>query len=145
MEYIFQHLKQVPILAVLKAEYLETLAKVAILKRYDKGEVIIRQGEPGRGLFIILNGMVQVTRKISPNLKEARLNVLGKGDFFGEMSLLDGYPRSASVTALTPTEVVELNRWDFLEALNHNPGLGVALLPVLCRRIRYLETEVRHS
>jgi CRP-like cAMP-binding protein len=139
MDYMIESLRRVPILAALKPEQLEGLGKLVTTRVYKKGDVIIKQGEPGTGLFIVINGSVQVTSKTRPGLPEAKLNVLNKGDFFGEMSLIDGYPRAATVTALADTEVVELNRWIFLDALRREPGIAVAMLPVLTRRIRQLE------
>jgi CRP-like cAMP-binding protein len=140
LEYnIIDSLRKVQILAALKPDQLELLAKQVTTRTYRKGDVIIKQGDPGTGLFIILNGSVQVTAKTRPGLPEVKLNVLGKGDFVGEMSLIDGYPRSATVTALYDTDVVELNRWVFLDALRREPNIAVAMLPVLSRRIRQLE------
>ncbi|MEI6043531.1 MAG: cyclic nucleotide-binding domain-containing protein [Chloroflexota bacterium] len=139
MDYMIESLKRVPMLAALKPEQLEGLSKLATTRLYKKGEVIIKQGEPGTGLFIMLSGSVQVTSKTRPGLPEAKLNVLNKGDFFGEMSLIDGYPRAATVTAIVDIEVVELNRWVFLDALRREPNIAVAMLPVLTRRIRQLE------
>lgn len=139
MDQLVESLKKVQILAALKNDQLENLAKLVTTRTYNKGEVIIRQGDPGTGLFIILNGSVQVTLRTRPGLPDAKLNVLGKGEAFGEMSLIDGYPRSATITALAETHVVELNRWVFLDALRREPNIAVAMLPVLTRRIRQLE------
>ena len=139
MDQLVESLKKVQILAALKNDQLENLAKLVTTRTYNKGEIIIRQGDPGTGLFIILNGSVQVTLRTRPGLPDAKLNVLGKGEAFGEMSLIDGYPRSATITALTETHVVELNRWVFLDALRREPNIAVAMLPVLTRRIRQLE------
>ena len=64
---------------------------------------------------------------------------MGKGEFFGDMSLIDGYSRSATVTATSECQVLELNRWVFLDALRREPNIAVAMLPVLVKRIRSLE------
>jgi CRP-like cAMP-binding protein len=139
MDQLVESLKKVDLLAGLKQEQLEGLVRLVTVRTYSKGEVIIRQGDPGNGLFIILNGSVQVTSKTRPGLPDAKLAVMGKGDFVGEMSLIDGYPRSATVTALAETQLVELDRWAFLDALRKEPNIAVAMLPVLTRRIRRLE------
>src|SRR4051794_2472967 len=117
MENLSENLKRVPILAALKQEHLDMLAKLATTRTYKKGDVIIKQGDPGAGLFVVMSGGVSVTAKSRPGLPEMKLSNLGKGDFFGEMSLIDGYPRSATVTATAETSVIELNRWVFLDAL----------------------------
>lgn len=143
MDVLTESLKRVPILAALKQEHLEMLGKLVTTRTYKKGDVIIKQGDPGAGLFVILNGSVSVTAKSRPGLPDTKLNTLGKGEFFGEMSLIDGYPRSANVTSLAETSVVELNRWVFLDALRREPSIAVAMLPILTRRIRSLEETKR--
>ncbi|HEX2911793.1 MAG TPA: cyclic nucleotide-binding domain-containing protein [Chloroflexia bacterium] len=143
MDVLSESLKRVPILAALKPEHIDMLAKLVTNHTYNKGDVIIKQGDPGAGLFVILNGSVSVTAKTRPGLPETKLSVLGKGDFFGEMSMIDGYPRSATVTALAETQAVELDRWAFLDALRREPSIAVAMLPVLTRRIRALEEAKR--
>ncbi len=142
-EYLVDALRKVPILSALKQEHLDMLAKLATTRNFKKGEIIIKQGDPGTGLFVVLNGTVAVTTKNRPGLPDNMLNNLGKGDFFGEMSLIDGYPRSATVTATSETEAVELNRWVFLDVLRREPNIAVSMLPVLCKRIRQLEEPKR--
>ncbi len=143
MDPLVESLRKVPMLASLKPEHLDMLAKLATTRTFKKGETIIKQGDPGSGLFVILNGTVSVTSKNRPGLPDNMLNNLGKGEFFGEMSLIDGYPRSATVTAQAETQVVELNRWVFLDALRREPSIAVAMLPALCKRIRSLEEVKR--
>ena len=143
MDVLTDSLKRVPLLAALKQEHLEMLSKLVTTRTFKKGDTIIKQGDPGAGLFVILNGSVSVTAKSRPGLPDTKLSTLGKGDFFGDMSLIDGYPRSATVTALAETSVVELNRWVFLDALRREPNIAVAMLPILTRRIRALEETKR--
>lgn len=141
MDHLVESLKKVPILGALRQDYLEMLAKLATVRTYKKGEVIIKQGDPGTGLFIILSGTVTITSKSRPGLPDAILANMGKGEVFGDMSLIDGYPRSANVTATSECQVLELNRWVFLDALRREPNIAVAMLPVLVKRIRSLEEE----
>jgi len=139
MESLADNLRRVPILAALKEEHLEMLSKLANLRTFTPGEVIIRQGDPGAGLFVIIEGTVDVTFRERPGKPEIKLNTLVSGEFFGEMSLIDGYPRSATVTAQEETQVVELDRWVFLDALRREPNIAVSMLPILTRRIRSLQ------
>jgi CRP/FNR family transcriptional regulator, cyclic AMP receptor protein len=139
MDYLVESLKKVPILAALKQDQLEMLAKLATVRTYKKGELMIKQGEPGTGLFVLLSGSVTVTAKSRPGFPDTVLSKMGKGDFVGEMSLIDGYPRSATVTADSDTQAIELNRWVFLDALRREPNIAVAMLPYLVRRIRSLD------
>jgi CRP-like cAMP-binding protein len=140
---LLETLRKVPILSALKMEHLDMLAKLATTRLFKKGEIIIKQGDPGTGLFVMISGTVSVTAKNRPGLPDTVLSNLGKGEFFGEMSLIDGYPRSATVTATSETQVVELNRWVFLDVLRREPSIAVAMLPALCKRIRALEEPKR--
>ncbi len=139
MESLADSLRRVPILAALKEEHMGMLIKLATTRTFNQGEIIIKQGDPGAGLFVILDGTVEVTLREKPGQPEIKLNTLAKGEFFGEMSLIDGYPRSATVTAQTETQAVELDRWVFLDALRREPNIAVAMLPILTRRIRSLQ------
>ena len=139
MESLADNLRRVPILAPLKEEHLEMLSKLANQRTFNQGEVIIRQGDPGAGLYVIIEGAVDVTWREKPGNPEVKLNTLSKGEFFGEMSLIDGYPRSATVTAKDEAQVIELDRWVFLDALRREPNIAVAMLPILTRRIRSLQ------
>ena len=141
MDNLADSLRRVPILAALKEEHLDMLGKLANRRTFNPGEAIIRQGDPGAGLFVIIEGSVEVTYRERPTRPEISLNTLSKGEFFGEMSLIDGYPRSATVTALEETQVVELDRWVFLDALRREPNIAVAMLPILTRRIRSLQEQ----
>jgi CRP/FNR family transcriptional regulator, cyclic AMP receptor protein len=143
MADLAESLKRVPILAALNEEHLTMLAKLATTKTFSQGKVIIKQGEPGAGLFVILDGTVEVTMQPRPDKPEIKVSTLSTGDFFGEMALIDGYPRSATVTTLSDTKVVELGRWFFLDAMRREPTIGVALVPILTQRIRALEEHKR--
>jgi CRP/FNR family cyclic AMP-dependent transcriptional regulator len=144
MENLADSLKLVPLLAALKEEHLAMLAKLATTKTFSQGKVIIKQGEPGAGLFVIMDGSVEVTMQPQPGEPEIKVNTLSNGDFFGEMALIDGYPRNATITALSNTKVVELGRWVFLDAMRREPTIGAILVPILTRRIRALE-EHKHK
>lgn len=143
MADLAESLKRVPILAALNEEHLAMLAKLATTKTFSQGKIIIKQGEPGAGLFVILDGTVEVTMQPRPDKPEIKVNTLSTGDFFGEMALIDGYPRNATVTTLADTKVVELGRWVFLDAMRREPAIGVALVPILTQRIRALEEHKR--
>ena len=142
-ENLADSLKRVPLLAALSAEHLKMLAKLATTETFSKGKAIIQQGDPGAGLFVILDGTVEVSMQPRPNAPGVKITTLSKGDFFGEMALIDGYPRNATITTLAETKVVELGRWIFMDALRREPSIGVALVPILTKRIRELE-EYKH-
>ena len=94
--------------------------------------MIFHLGDPGDALFVIVSGDVKISLP-SETGEEAILATLGGGDVFGELALLDGAPRSASATALSPTETVVLPRDRFRELIARDPALGIAILERLLR------------
>lgn len=100
---------------------------------YNRGETICRQGENGDTLFIIQSGAVEVTRRDKDS--ELVLALLEEGEFFGEMALLDDYPRSATVKAIRKTRVLPLTRETFLARLREDPGVCLHLIKGISRRI----------
>jgi CRP/FNR family transcriptional regulator, cyclic AMP receptor protein len=123
-------LAAVPIFAGLPKRQLERIVKVASAKRYDEGARMVVAGDRGESFFVMLEGTALVTGGASVDV------VLGPGDFFGEMSLLDGAPRSATVTAESPVQVMILTRSRFTKLLQNEPSIGIAILKQLARRIR---------
>lgn len=97
---------------------------------------IIKDDEPGHGLYIIESGMVKVTKASENGEAEAVLAILQPGNTFGELSLIDGLPRSATVTTMEPTWCYFLPRDNFLTALEERPEIAVAMLPVLTAMVR---------
>lgn len=128
-------LGRVPIFRVLPPEVREVLAERAEQRLYDPGEFILRQGEPGSTLFIVLHGLVKIATNRATG-SDIILALVADGQLFGEMALLDGRPRSASAVALEPSEVVILTRQAFLPCLRLYPEAAVALLAELSGRLR---------
>ncbi len=114
---------------------LASIAAVAKTRRYAKDDVIIHADETGDVFCLIRSGRVKVTMT-SPEGKEIILSVLGPGDFFGEMALLDEGPRSATVIATEALEVVTIWRSDFLQILSENFSICRKVLAELSRRLR---------
>jgi F420-non-reducing hydrogenase small subunit len=98
-----------------------------------KGEVIIRQGDRGDTMYIIQSGAVEVSQRQGD--REVILALLDRGDFFGEMALIDDEPRSATVTALHRTRLLALTRFSLLARLREDPGVALHLLRTLSQRI----------
>jgi CRP/FNR family cyclic AMP-dependent transcriptional regulator len=128
-------LKQVPLFRALPPE--EGLRMAALLKKHilRKGDVLFRKGDEGTALYIIIAGKVKIARQ-SRDGNEMILAVLGKGDFCGEMALLDGFPRSADAVAIDETFLYGLNRKDFLAYVMNNETAVRAVLAALSRRLR---------
>jgi len=132
---ITQALRRVPLFASLAPEQLAHLARVARRRRYDRDEVIFYQGDPGDTFYVILSGQVKVSVS-SPEGQEAILVMLDAGESFGELALLDDQPRSATIQANVPTEVIALRKDDFRRLIRQSPEIAIALLQVLTKRLR---------
>ena len=121
--------------AELDERELGAVAAVAKNRRHAKDEVVFHEDESGDVFCLIREGRVKVTM-ISPEGKEIILSMLGPGDFFGEMSLLDNQPRSATVIATENLELLIIWRSDFLQLLHENFSISRKVLAELSRRLR---------
>lgn len=128
-------LQQIPLLTDLPGEELAALAKVLERRAYRKGQTILRQGEDGESLFIILSGQVRIYT-LSLEGHQVSVSICDKGDFFGEMALLLGTPRTASAEAMQPTEVLVLHRQAFHRYLLTNPQTFIRIIETLSHRLR---------
>ena len=132
-------LKRVRLFEDLDQKSLESIANAAVEQSYQVGQDVVRQGDTGVGAFIIRSGRVEVVQE--HNGVTERLGELRSGDVFGEMALLDEFPRSATVRALEPTTCLGIQRWHFKGILESHPQIALALLPVLTRRLRTAEAH----
>jgi len=131
---ILEVLKRVEILKPLSGEEMKRLAEGARAHRYALGEPIVRQGEEGDSFFVITSGRVEVSASDETGAR-AVLAQLGGGDFFGEMSLLTGERRSATVTALEDTEMIVVDKANFAQVITANPSIAQSLSEILERRL----------
>jgi len=134
-------LKRVPLFEGLSEAEVEALAKVAMLRVFPRDRVVIMAEEEGDSLFVIHRGQVKVSI-VSEDGREVILSILGEGDFFGEMSLLDGHPRSANVTTTQETELLMVRRADFLRFIQNSPKTAIKLLSVLAGRLRKTDRKI---
>ena len=116
---------------------LQSVVNASVEQSYEAGQDIVREGDSGVGAYIIRSGRAEVLQ--SQGAQQRRVRELGPGDFFGEMALLDDFPRSSTVRALEPTTCVALTRWHFRGILESHPQIALAILPVLTRRLREAE------
>ena len=135
-------LKKVPIFSQLNEEELEKIRILFVSKKYAKDRIILIEEDPGNSMFLIQKGRVKVSR-MSDDGREVILSILESGGFFGEMSLLDGKARSASVTALEDSQVLILRRGDFLKLMEDHPQIAIGLLKELAARIRRSDTQIK--
>ena len=132
-------LKHVRLFEDLDKKSLEAIANSAVEQSYRPGEDVVKQGDTGVGAFIIRSGRVEVVQERGGTSE--RIGELKAGDVFGEMALLDEFPRSATVRAIEPTTCLGIQRWHFRGILESHPLLALALLPVLTRRLRSAEAH----
>ena len=126
-------LSGVPLFADLPKRHLQRLAREADELPFAPGEQIVREGSLGETVFVVMEGRAKVTRN------GRRVGEVLPGDFFGELSAIDGGPRTASITAVTPVRVVRLFRRTLRKLLQDEPKLTVKILDGIVRRIRQVE------
>jgi CRP/FNR family transcriptional regulator/CRP/FNR family cyclic AMP-dependent transcriptional regulator len=129
------------VLRALPPAELEQLARQMRPRSYRRGEVIVHQGDPADSLHVIVQGHVKVVL-FTETGEEALLSILGQGELFGELALLDSSPRSATIVALEPVETAVLTRTEFLALLRRSPAAVDELLASLARMIRRKDTAV---
>ena len=117
------------------------IADKMVARHFENGNYIFLEDSDGEQCFFVLEGSVKVTR-LSKDGREVILAMLNEGDFFGEMSLLDGESRSANVIALEKTKVLTLDRNDFIAVVNDYPQIAVQLLKELARRLRKSDRQI---
>jgi CRP-like cAMP-binding protein len=133
--------RKLPLFADLDDRELSAIIAVAKSRRYAKDDVVFHADESGDVFCLIREGQVKVTM-ISPEGKEIILSMLGPGDFFGEMALLDDEPRSATVVATEPLDLVTIWRSDFLQILSENSSIARKVLAELSRRLRNASNRI---
>jgi CRP/FNR family transcriptional regulator, cyclic AMP receptor protein len=134
-------LRSVPIFSELTEADFSSLAKVANRRRYPKDSVVFFENEQGDFFFMILEGRIKVTI-LGDDGREVILSLLGSGDFFGEMALLDNEPRSATAIAVEDTELLSLHRNDFQSVLSDNRSITMGLIKVLTARLRRANHQI---
>ena len=120
------------------AEGMDRIAAVAVQVEFAADHVIARQGEIGTGFFVIVDGGARVIRD------GETLATIGPGDFFGELSVLDGRPRTASVIAAGSTTCLALATWEFERLILDHPTIGLAILRGLSARLRSRTEQPQH-
>ncbi len=135
-------LNEVPIFSRLDRKHLKRLSSTMVPRTFKAGDVIVKEGDQGAGFFVITSGKVEVVRGVAGDRPQV-LATLGPGDFFGEMALFEGFPRSATVRCLEDTELLAMTRWDFRAELSSHSEIALAVLEAVVRRLR--EADARLS
>ena len=135
-----EFLRSLPLFRGLSDDELRHLAAESRHRRFRAGEVIFYQADPGATCHIVVRGRVRILL-IGKDGRELAVRILGPGEIVGEMALLEGLPRSASVEALEETQTLELHRDVLLTCLRTSPALALGLLRDLSARLRYVTEE----
>jgi CRP/FNR family cyclic AMP-dependent transcriptional regulator len=134
-------LKAVPLFASFPEDQLRTLATMVMRKSAPRSNTIMAGGDPTDSLYIVLSGRLKVMMSDSDG-KEVILSILGPGEFFGEMGLIDDEPRSASVVTIEPCELLSLAKRDFNNCLAENFEMAMAVMRGLVRRLREADRKI---
>ena len=134
-------LKAVPLFSTIPDEPLRSLATLFTRRSAPRNSVIMAEGDPTDSLYIVLSGRLKVMMSDADG-KEVILNILGPGEFFGEMGLIDDAPRSASVVTLEPCELLAISKRDFKRCLAENFEITMALMRGLVRRLRDADRKI---
>ncbi len=127
-------LRSVPLFSELTDQDIASLARLATRRRYPKDTVVFFENEAGDFFFTIVI--------LGDDGREIILSILGPGDFFGEMALLDNEPRSATAIAVEDAELLSLHRTDFQNTIGDNPSISTALIKILTARLRRANHQI---
>jgi CRP/FNR family cyclic AMP-dependent transcriptional regulator len=134
-------LRNHPIFCDLDPEAFDQLCRYAKHSTLKRGATICSKGDPGNSMIAVITGTVKISIT-SAGGRSAILNLIGPGEIFGEMSVLDGQPRSADATANTNCEIFVIDRREFLPFLRGQPALAMKFIELLCTRIRWTSDQV---
>lgn len=134
-------LKRVPLFSGLTDSQIERLAAGSVRRSFPKGRTIVAEGEPSQSLYVLLSGRAKVQRSDTEG-KEVILAVLGPGECFGEMSLIDDAPRSASVITIESCDFMSINKESFKSMLVSSPEISMRIMKGLVKRLRDADKKI---
>ena len=141
---IVEVLKNVPIFEDLSNREIQNIARIAYQRRYTEDEIVIHEGQNAAGMYIVMDGKVEVTRELEDGTL-LHLATLADGEFFGDVGLLDSSPRTATVTAISDSRIIGFFRPELLELMDSNPKLAskviFKLAQILAARFRFVHSE----
>lgn len=134
-------LRKHPIFADLEADAFDQLCRYARHTTLKRGSTLFSRGDPGNSLYAVISGTVKMSIS-SPDGRNAILNIIGPGEIFGEMALLDGRARSADAIANSNCELFVIDRREFIPFVKSQPGLAMKFIELLCERLRWTSDQV---
>ena len=134
-------LKSVPMFASFSPEELRALAAMVMRRSVPRGSAVMHEGDPVDSLYIVISGRLKVMMGEADG-KETILSILGPGEFFGEMGLIDDEPRSASVVTIEPCELLSIAKRDFKKCMAENFEMTITVMKGLVRRLREADRKI---
>ena len=135
-------LSKIALFSGLPEAELQVISDLAVIRTYPKNTMVICEGDLSDSLYIVLAGKVKVFLNDEEG-KEVTLNIQGEGEYFGELAMLDGSPRSASVMTVEETQLAVVSKQAFENCLERNPKIAMTVIRGLARRLRELSENVR--
>jgi len=135
---IISLMKETPIFSRLSDSALRSALKSAVQKKSPAGAKLVEEGKGGVGFYLILDGKAEVIRE------GEKLAEFGAGNFFGELSVIDGAPRTADVVAMTDTDCIVITQWAMKSLIESHPEIALGMLEEMVRRLRATD-EALHS
>ncbi len=123
---------------------IDKLTAISQRKSFPKNKVIFLQGDEGDAFYGVISGQVRISAATEDG-QEVHLKMFESGDSFGEIAILDGQPRTAGATAVSPTNVIVIERKAFLNLLETEPKLAISLLKLLCEKLRWTSEQVEDA
>jgi CRP/FNR family transcriptional regulator, cyclic AMP receptor protein len=133
-----------PFFAGLGAEAVEAIAALCVARSLEAGETLFLKGDPGDALCAIRRGKIRIATSTESG-KRLTLNILGSGDVFGEIALLDGRPRTADAIGIERCELLMVQRRDFVALLERRPTVALRAIDLVCARIRWMSDRMEES
>ena len=134
-------LQSLPIFESMPMARMEALGRIASLRHVPRGGVVLREGENSTAIYFIVNGALKVLVSDEDG-REVILTILGRGELFGEMGALDDHPRSATVIATQPSDLVVVSKQDFQQVLSDNFEVSLAIMRGLAKRLRLADQKI---
>jgi CRP/FNR family cyclic AMP-dependent transcriptional regulator len=141
IENLVSFFQDVPLLENIEKKELINIANAVVIRDFEKGKTVFYEDDKGTSLYIIISGSVKITI-YSDDGREHVIGYLKEKDFFGELSLIDGQPRSTSIIALDKLKVITLSRDNFLSLLKSNPEIISKIITSLCKKIRQTDSHI---
>jgi CRP/FNR family transcriptional regulator, cyclic AMP receptor protein len=133
-----------PFFAPLGSDVVKAIASLCVTRSLEAGEVLFMKGDPGDALYGIRRGEIRIGAGTDTG-RRATFNILGAGDVFGEVALLDGRPRTADAVAAERSELFVIRRRDFVAFLERSPAVAVRIIELLCERVRWMSERMEES